>query len=71
MVEGMKHAEKKCREIDSGISYVEADFNTNNGFIGRRMMANAERHGIIAQEPYGSRTGHSSQVESLNKQLVF
>ena len=53
------------------IIHVEADFNMNNGFIGRRVMDNAEKHDALAQEQYGSRKGHSAQVQALNKRLVF
>ena len=53
------------------IIHVEADFNMNNGFIGRRVMDNAEKYDVLAQEQYGSRRGHSAQVQALNKRLVF
>ena len=49
----------------------EADFNMNNGFIGRKIMNNAEKNDVLAKEQYGSRKSHSAQVQALNKRLVF
>ena len=49
------------------IIHVEADFNMTNGFIGRRVMDNAEKSNLLAQEQYGSRKEHSSHVQALNK----
>ena len=49
----------------------EADFNQNNKRAGRDMMYNAEQHGTIAKEQYGSRKGLSANDHSLNKRLTF
>ena len=40
------------------ILLMNAKFNMNNKKLGRDMMANAERHGKIAREQYGSRRHH-------------
>ena len=53
------------------ITHVEADFNMANGFIGRKVMGNAEKHDILAPEQYGSRKGKSAQDQALNKRLMF
>jgi hypothetical protein len=53
------------------IIHVEADFNMANGFIGRKVMANAEKHNTLAPEQYGSRKHKSAQDQALNKRLMF
>jgi hypothetical protein len=53
------------------IIHVEADFNMANGFIGRKVMHNAEQHHILAPEQYGSRKEKSAQDQALNKRLMF
>ena len=49
----------------------EADLNAQLKIMGRHMMANAEKHNMIAKEQYGSRKKHSSQDHGLNKALTF
>jgi len=49
----------------------KADFNQLNKFVGRKMMHHAEQYGLVAGEQYGSRHGHSSITQSLNKHLTF
>ena len=53
------------------IIHVEADFNMANGFIGRKVMNNAEKHDLLAPEQYGSRKDKSAQDQALNKRLIF
>lgn len=53
------------------IIHVEADFNMANGFIGRRIMNNAEKHKVLAAEQYGSRKEHSAHDQALNKRLLY
>ena len=53
------------------IIHVEADFNMANGFIGRKVMHNAEKNDILAPEQYGSRKDKSAQDQALNKRLIF
>jgi hypothetical protein len=43
------------------ITLLKADFNsTNKIMLGKRMMANAEEHGLVQQEVVGGRKGHSA-----------
>jgi hypothetical protein len=49
----------------------EADFNQNNKLLGRRMMAHAERLGLLAPEQYGSRHSLSAIAHAVNKRLTF
>lgn len=51
--------------------HVEADFNMANGFIGRKIMTNAEKLETLAPEQYGSRKDKSAQDQALNKSLIF
>jgi hypothetical protein len=53
------------------ITLLEADFNSTNKIIlGKRMMANAEEHGLVQQEAVGSRKGHSTHEIALNRRLA-
>jgi hypothetical protein len=47
----------------------QADCNYAFKYIGREMMHNAEKHGLIAKEQYGSRKNHCSSDHALNKVL--
>ena len=49
----------------------EADFNFNNKTLAKRMMASAEKAGVIAPEQYGSRNGMNAIECALNKRLMF
>jgi hypothetical protein len=49
----------------------KADFNQNNKKFGREMMYTAEDLKVIAQEQFGSRTGHTSIDQSLNKRITL
>lgn len=49
----------------------EADLNFLLKLLGRRMMANAERHGLLAREQYGSRKNHTAIRQVLNKVLTY
>jgi len=49
----------------------EANFNQLNKHIGCLMMYHAEQYGLVSGEQYGSRHGHSSITQSLNKRLTF
>ena len=48
----------------------EPDFNFTNGRTGRLAMENAEKHGTIPPEQYGSRKNHSAIDQALNKVLM-
>jgi hypothetical protein len=53
------------------ILLMNAEFNMNNKKLGGEMMANAERHGEIAREQYGSHTHHQCILAALNKRLTM
>jgi len=53
------------------IMLFEADFNNNNKWLGRAIMANAERHQALAAEQYGSRKGKAAGIQCLNKRLYY
>lgn len=53
------------------ICLMEADFNYLNKLLGRRVLANAEKHNDIAIEQFGSRKAKSAIRHAINKQLVF
>ena len=53
------------------ICLMNAEFNMNNKQLGRDMMANAEKHGAIAREQYGSRRHHQSILAALNTRLTM
>jgi len=49
------------------IMLFEADFNNNNKWLGRAIMANAETYQLLAPEQYGSRKGKAAGIQCLNK----
>ena len=49
----------------------ECDFNHNNKLMGCAMMRFAEANNLLAPEQYGSRKGHSTIYQCLNKVLTF
>ena len=53
------------------ILLMNSELNINNKKLGREMMANAEEHGAIAREQYGSRRHHRSITAALNKRLTM
>ena len=53
------------------ILLMNAEFNMNNKKLGRDMMINAELHGEIAREQYGSRRHHQCILVALNKRLTM
>ena len=58
---------KKMRQI----WMLNSEFNQNNKWMSRKMLYNAEKYNIIAEEQYGSRKKHNSITMALNKQLTF
>jgi hypothetical protein len=52
------------------IVLMEPDFNFVNKLFGRRLMRNAEVHGSIAPEQFGSRKHKSAIIHAVNKQLT-
>jgi len=53
------------------IMLFEADFNSNNKWLGRATMHNAEDHGAMAPEQYGSRNRKAAGTQCLNKRLFY
>jgi hypothetical protein len=53
------------------IILMNSEFNMNNKKLGRDMMRNAEHHGTLAQEQYGSHKHHRSIIAALNKRLTM
>ncbi len=53
------------------IMLFEADLNNNNKWLGRALMANAEKHKALAPEQYGSRKGKAAGIQCLNKRLFY
>jgi len=49
----------------------EADFNSNNKWIGRAVMRNAEALNLLAEEQYGSRKHKAAVLQCLNKGLFY
>ena len=49
----------------------EVDANNNNKILGGEMMHHTERAKSITKEQCGSRKGHSSEEQVLNKGLSF
>jgi len=49
----------------------EADFNSNNKWIGRAVMKNAETLNLLAEEQYGSRKHKAAVLQCLNKGLFY
>ena len=52
-------------------SLLMPDFNHNNKILGRAAMRNAEKHGLLAKEQYGSRRNKSAAKHALNKRLLL
>jgi hypothetical protein len=53
------------------ILLMNAEFNMNNKKLGREFIVNAELHGEIAREQYGSRRHHQCILAALNKRLTM
>jgi hypothetical protein len=53
------------------ILLMDARFNHNNKLIGRKMMEYGEKHGLLAEEQYGSRKAKSAIEHALNKRLII
>jgi len=49
----------------------EADFNSNNKWLGHAVMLNAEQFNLLAPEQYGSRKKKSAIAPCLNKLLFY
>jgi hypothetical protein len=60
------HVKEMCT-----ILLMNAEFNMNNKKLGRDMKVNAELHGEIAREQYGSHRHHQCILPPLNKRLVM
>jgi len=67
--------EKTCGDFNVEklriILLFEADFNTNNKWIGRAVMYQAEQAHLLAEEQFGSRKYKSAIHQCLNKQLFY
>ena len=50
---------------------MDAAFNMNNKKLGRDMLLNAEKHGTLAREQYGSRKNHQAITAATNKVLTM
>ena len=48
----------------------DASFNRNNALCGSQIVASAEKHNDLPWEQCGSRKGHSSDDQSLNKRFT-
>jgi hypothetical protein len=48
-----------------------ADYNFLNKYLGRAMMARAEKNGTLPVENYGGRKRKSAAAQALNRRLVF
>jgi len=53
------------------IMLFEADFNNNNKWLGRALMALAEQKDVLVIEQYGSRKGKVAGIQCLNKRLFY
>lgn len=53
------------------ILLMDARFNHNNKVIGRKILEFGEKHGLLADEQYGSRKNKSSSQHALNKRLIL
>ena len=53
------------------IGLLDSLYNHNNKRLGSLMLANAEAHGQVAKEQYGSRKGKECIDQSLNKTLTM
>ena len=62
-----EHRPEKLRLI----LLMDARFNHNNKLIGKKMMEFGEKHGLLAEEQYGSRKAKSAIEHALNKRLVI
>ena len=62
-----EHRPEKLRLI----LLMDARFNHNNKLIGRKMMEYGEKHGLLAEEQYGSRKAKSAIEHALNKRLII
>ena len=62
-----EHRPEKLRLI----LLMDARFNHNNKLIGRKMMEYGEKHGLLAEEQYGSRKAKSALEHALNKRLII
>ena len=58
-------------DIFHTILLYEADFSLNNKILGMKMMHQAEKENILAQEQYGSRKNKMVIQCALNKRLTF
>jgi hypothetical protein len=46
---------------------MNSEFNMNNKIMGRDMMWNAEKHGTLAHEQYGSRKYHRGVTQGVKR----
>jgi len=49
----------------------EADFNSNNKWLGRTVMLNVEQFNLLAPKQYSSRKKKSAIAQCLNKLLFY
>ena len=72
-VESMRTITLFSADVESmrTITWFSADFNLNNKLLGKRIMAQAEKHKVLEQEQFGSRKNHRSNMVSLNHRLMF
>jgi len=49
----------------------EADFNSNNKWLGRAVMLSVEQCGLLAPKQYGSQKQKSAVTQCLNKLLFY
>jgi hypothetical protein len=66
---------KKANNIQAtdqrSITLLEAQYNQNNKWYGRKFMQHNEDLGTIPKEQTGSRKGHSAAITALNKVLAM
>ena len=53
------------------IQLLDSQFNTNNKKLGRELMRNAEKYGLLADEQAGSRKARRAVTAALNKRLTL
>ena len=53
------------------IQLMAAPFNANNKMVGKKMMENGEKHGLLPPDQYGSRKHHQSGMAALNKRITM
>ena len=53
------------------ITLFSSDFNINNKLLGKRIMQQAEKHGLLEPEQFGSRKRHKSITVALNQRLTL